>query len=264
MKQHFLYGPEATELGWVPAPRYLLRRQRVFDHLGEGKGRELLDIGCGAGALISELASRGFHCTGLETSEQAQKVARALNSATERTRIVESAEPDWERHFDVILALEVLEHIEDDHGALGEWRRWLKSGGLCILSVPCHMEKWGPSDEWAGHVRRYEDDEFRNLIESQDLKIEAFENYGFPLMPAVDAIRRRHYSDAMQRKAGTTSEGKSQNTAESGVDRTNLDKIYSFCKTPVGLAMMAGALQLQKMFLNGSRGDGFLVVARAP
>src|SRR5262249_29477295 len=156
LKRHFLYGVEAPELGWVPAPRYLLRRDRVLRHLGEGNGRTVLDIGCGAGALLADLAERNFNCVGLESSTQAAQVARAVNSGKRNVSIVTEPGDNWQKKFDVLLALEVLEHISEDHKALETWLSWLKPGGLVVVSVPSHMRKWSVSDEWAGHVRRYE------------------------------------------------------------------------------------------------------------
>lgn len=156
MKRHFLYGVEAAELGWLPMPRYLLRRARVLHHLGRGERRKVLDVGCGAGALLADLSARGFDCTGLETSAKAREIASLINDPFPATRIFDEPRHDWTNRFDVVMAFEVLEHIQDDQAALEGWCAWLKPGGLFIASAPCHMSKWSLSDEWAGHVRRWD------------------------------------------------------------------------------------------------------------
>jgi SAM-dependent methyltransferase len=263
LKRHFLYGIEAPELGWVPMPRYLLRRARVLHHLGRGNGRKVLDIGCGAGALLNDLSARGFDCTGLETSPKAREVARSINCSYPMTTICEEPEHDWGNKFDFVMSFEVLEHIQDDQAALAQWREWLKPGGVFITSVPCHMNKWSQSDEWAGHVRRYEEDQIRKLLSCNGLDVISFETYGYPFLSAIDALRKRHYSRARQERPHTGPHGPSQNTAESGVDRHELRGFYKLCKTPPGLAMILGAIQLQKAFLRSGRGDGFLIVARS-
>lgn len=263
MKRHFLYGVEAPELGWVPMPRYLLRRARVLHHLGRGEGRKVLDIGCGAGALLADLSARGFDCTGLETSPKAREIARLINASCPATAIAAEPGRDWANRFDVVMSFEVLEHIQDDHAAMMQWRAWLKPGGTFITSVPCHMSKWSPSDTWAGHVRRYEEDEIRALLTSSGLEVIRFETYGYPFLRAIDALRKRHYAGALQARPGTGALALSQSTAESGVDRGELRGFYTLCKTPPGIAMMIGAMQLQKAFLRSSRGDGFLIVARS-
>lgn len=263
MRRHALYGVEAPELGWVPMPRYLMRRDRVLHHLGRGEGRRLLDIGCGAGALLADLAARGFACTGLETSPRAREIARAINASSPATSIVAEPQPDWAGHFDVVTSFEVLEHVEDDRGAMAQWRQWLKPGGTFMASVPCHMRKWSPSDDWAGHVRRYEETEFRTLITANGLEVTSFETYGYPFLNAIDGLRRRYYAAALQGRSAGGAGALSQSTAESGVDRHELRGFHRLAKTPPGLAMMFGAMQLQKAFLRSGLGDGFLVVARA-
>lgn len=60
MYVHPVFGPVAPELGWVPAPRYLLRRSRVLRLLATVERGRLLEIGCGAGVLCQEVARLGF------------------------------------------------------------------------------------------------------------------------------------------------------------------------------------------------------------
>src|SRR5688572_255286 len=75
MIDHTSYGRVAPELGWVPAPRYLLRRHRALNLLkGLPRGR-VLEVGCGAGALLNDLAGLGYDCTALESSSEARRVA---------------------------------------------------------------------------------------------------------------------------------------------------------------------------------------------
>jgi SAM-dependent methyltransferase len=57
--------------------------------------------------------------------------------------------------FDLVLALDVIEHIDDDVHALTECRRILRPGGLIIVTVPAFMWLWSPWDEALGHRRRY-------------------------------------------------------------------------------------------------------------
>ncbi|MCB0395259.1 MAG: class I SAM-dependent methyltransferase [Flavobacteriales bacterium] len=64
--------------------------------------------------------------------------------------------------FDIALAFDVLEHIEDDHAAIAEIRRVLKKDGLFILSVPAMPELFGAHDRALGHFRRYDQDMLRS------------------------------------------------------------------------------------------------------
>jgi len=58
-------------------------------------------------------------------------------------------------HFDVLGAFDVVEHIDDDVGAMKDLFRTVKPGGGIMLTVPQHMSLWSPLDEEAGHKRRY-------------------------------------------------------------------------------------------------------------
>jgi SAM-dependent methyltransferase len=67
-------------------------------------------------------------------------------------------------HFDVIGAFDVLEHIDDDLGALGALHRAAKAGGGALITSPQHMSLWSALDEEAGHKRRYEGGELADKV----------------------------------------------------------------------------------------------------
>ena len=57
--------------------------------------------------------------------------------------------------FDLVCAFEVLEHIEDDAGALARWTGLLADGGTLVLSVPADPDRFAAADTAVGHLRRY-------------------------------------------------------------------------------------------------------------
>lgn len=67
-----------------------------------------------------------------------------------------SALPYPDASFDLACACDVVEHVDDDAGALAELARVIAPGGLLLLSVPLHMASWSPFDELVGHRRRYD------------------------------------------------------------------------------------------------------------
>ena len=69
------------------------------------------------------------------------------------------------KHYDVALCFEVLEHIENDLVFMEQINKTLENGGTFCGSVPCYMSKWQAVDELAGHYRRYEADELRLKLE---------------------------------------------------------------------------------------------------
>jgi SAM-dependent methyltransferase len=58
--------------------------------------------------------------------------------------------------FDLVCALDVIEHVDDDDGALAEITRVSRPGGTVLISTPLHPSRWTAFDEFVGHRRRYE------------------------------------------------------------------------------------------------------------
>jgi SAM-dependent methyltransferase len=81
---------------------------------------------------------------------------RSLAARGATTAAVEGALPFPDDSFDAVLAFEVIEHVDDDTGLLGEMARVSRPGGVLVLSTPVHATMWSPLDEACGHVRRDE------------------------------------------------------------------------------------------------------------
>ena len=258
------FGPSAPEQGWVPAPRYLLRRALILRELRTTQPCETLEVGPGAGMLLHELDARGFRCQALEMSEAAREVATALaHEAGRDIRFFAQPQPDWKEHFGLLLAFEVLEHIEHDLDALREWRRWLRPGGTLLLSVPCHMRKWNPVDVWAGHYRRYEHDQLSDLVRSVGLQVEHIRCYGFPLANVAEKVRAKKCARELAGHDEASARAMHDNTARSGIDRRHAASLYPILKSPLGKLAMRSADLAQRPFLHTELGNGYLLRARA-
>lgn len=263
MEYHYLYGPSVTEKGWVPAPSFLLRRDRVLRLLADCNPGLLLEIGCGAGTLLHELSRRGFDCEAMETSPAAQEIASFVNQG--EASIFNSPQSHWEARFDYLLSFEVLEHIEDDANALALWYSWLKPGGTMILSVPAHMKKWTASDIWAGHFRRYEMNQLTDLITATGFNVEYIESYGFPLSNALLPLRARvHARDLARRDVLTKTNDRAHNNDMSGVERSAESRLYPLLKSFPGVMAMRLALFFQALSAKKDWGTGYLLLARKP
>lgn len=92
MNVHELYGPSIQDAGWVPSPTYLMRRARILRRISTLQPGSVLEIGCGAGALLFELGRLGFDSTALETSDAARNIAQALHERS-GARIVSARLP---------------------------------------------------------------------------------------------------------------------------------------------------------------------------
>lgn len=256
-----LFGLVAPSLGWAPPLRYLLRRQRIMKLLGPLAPCQLLEVGCGAGALLDEFATQGHQSTGLETSPRAVALARAIGAATGgRQTLVTEPGPDWDAAFDLLCAFDVLEHVEDDAGALNQWLSWLRPGGRLCLSVPAHRSRWGAGDEWAGHHRRYDRRDLVDLLASRQLEIEHLECYGFPLANLTEWLGSRTYRRLMEQRQGAVTI--SEASAESGVERTDYLRLFRRMDTPAGRLALRTNFGLQALAAGTDLGSGYLVLAR--
>ena len=136
-------------------PRHELRERLLLDlFLSAGPGPEVLNGGAGQGTLSRRLAELGFGVTSTDVSPEAVELLRE-RAPEDVLQADLTSLPFEDERFDAAVLGEVLEHIEDDRGALAEVARVLRSQGVLALSVPANPKLHGPSDVWAGHVRRY-------------------------------------------------------------------------------------------------------------
>jgi 2-polyprenyl-6-hydroxyphenyl methylase / 3-demethylubiquinone-9 3-methyltransferase len=122
-------------------------RRRACRHFGRDantphplSGLTLLDVGCGGGLLSEPMARLGAAVTGIDASKEAIAVAR-LHAAGEglvidyRVGTPESLAGSERRSFDLVLDMEVIEHVPDIGGHLGACATLLAPRGLMILST---------------------------------------------------------------------------------------------------------------------------------
>lgn len=128
-----------------------LERQLLFELLGPVTGKTLLDVGCGDGALASELARRGAVVTGVDP-DPAMIAAARRRAAKENVqlRLVEAKSevlPFRDHEFDCILVVAALCFVPDANLAIAEIARVLKPGGQLIIG------ELGSQSLWAGYRR---------------------------------------------------------------------------------------------------------------
>jgi SAM-dependent methyltransferase len=262
--RHPVLGPALPDRGWVPAPRYLLRRDRVLRMMRHLPAGQLLEIGGGSGALLDELTRMGHLCQAIETSPEARALAGVMLQAYPNVQVHAAAQETWKGHFDYILTFEVLEHIEDDRAALLNWANWLKPGGHLLMSVPAHQRRWSASDVWAGHYRRYEREQLEELLRACGFEPLQTECYGFPLANMIAPVRNWMYGQDLRRqaRAAVAAEDKASNTRRSGTERTVESRFYPLQASLLGTAIMRLNFALQSYFIKTEIGTGYLVLAQ--
>jgi len=156
--------------------------------------------------------------------------------------------------FDLIIACEVFEHLEDDTSAFNSVYRLLKQDGYFIFSAPAFMKKWGPADQYGGHVRRYEKDSLLPQFQNHHFDVIKFWSYGFPLTNMISPISNLYYHFAQK----SSPQSRLNATKRSGVERSLAKKIkflpYSWFMKPFFLC--------QDLVKTLNLGDGYIVLAK--
>lgn len=166
-------------------------RRRILAGLLEGwqppiAGR-ILDVGPGYGVNTAVLARHGpVTAVDLDPVSLAACVARGAHD----TVLADATDPPFgDATFDLVAGLDVLEHLDDDAGALGEWHRILHDDGRLLVTVPAFPCLWGRQDVLAEHRRRYGKRQLRNLLEGNGFRVERLSFFNTLLFPPIAMAR---------------------------------------------------------------------------
>ena len=152
------------------------------------KNAKLLEIGCGTGHNLAMLGKYGevdaLEVDGIARGMAEERLGRAVLAAP----LPELAGlPD--DGYDVVAALDVIEHIPDDKAALEGIARVLKPGGKLVMTVPAHQWMWSAHDVVNHHQRRYSKSGLKRLIEGSPLQLESIGYLNSLLFPVAMAQR---------------------------------------------------------------------------
>ena len=173
MQQHtysIMYQIEGSHW-WFTGRRRILASflERIRQNLPVSDPR-ILDVGCGTGANL-ELLSQYGSAEGVDVSADALAFCRDRGLENVRQGEAERL-PYPDRSFDLVTALDVVEHLDDDVAGLKEIQRVLQPGGSALLFVPAFMFLWGVQDDVSNHRRRYTLKELKESVAAAGLEIE--------------------------------------------------------------------------------------------
>lgn len=159
---------------WFKAKRLLLIKtvKRALKDLN-GNAR-LLDGGCGAGANLKEI-QKFLPAVGIEKSYDGLKFCKERNLKDLLNAELEHL-PFRHDTFDIVLAMDILEHVDDDAEVLSELSRVCKTGAFLIVHVPAFMFLWCDHDVAVDHKRRYTTDELIERLKRAGFNIRSI-NY---------------------------------------------------------------------------------------
>lgn len=173
---------------WFAGRRKMLGR--LISALGIGRDARILDIGTSTGTNLRMLKELGFtRYEGLDASDDAVRWcdSKGLGKVT-KGDVCDMPFPD--SSFDLVLATDIIEHVDDDRRALEEIRRVLKPGAPVIITVPAFSSLWGLQDVVAHHKRRYRGPQVEALIAGAGLRRESAFYFNFLLFAPIYAARK--------------------------------------------------------------------------
>lgn len=153
----------------------------------------VLEAGCGWGINLEALEAAGYRITGLDVSrnmlERLDRPDRQLIEAD-----LSQSLPLDAPTYDCVLALDVIEHIDDDRHAAQELGRLLKPGGRAVFSVPALPELYSEFDEVQGHRRRYTAESLRECLERAGLIVQETAWWGQWMVRVLSGRKTRRRS----------------------------------------------------------------------
>ena len=167
-------------------------RREILKHLLllQKNPKKILDVGCGTGETLNFL-SRLLPETqpyGVDSSSLSVRLSK-LNSLAKVYIANATNLPFKNESFDVVLLLDVVEHIASDKKALYEAKRVLRDGGKIIVTCPATPFIWSIHDSLQNHKRRYTKKVILNLAKRVDLKINFVGYFNFFLFIPIAVIR---------------------------------------------------------------------------
>lgn len=168
------------------------RRRYLLDLLQNvSKDSKILDIGCSSGIFLKDLELLGFkteHLFGVDISENA--IANCKDNGIYNSFVMDAQNITLGIEFDIIVASDCLEHLEDDRKAIRNWYSLLKTGGEMYVFVPAFQSLWSHHDEVNMHFRRYTNHELKAKLIHENLSISKSSYWNFSLFVPVYIFRK--------------------------------------------------------------------------
>jgi SAM-dependent methyltransferase len=172
---------------WFVVRRKLLKS--ILSSVNVPMNSLTLDIGCGTGSNLRALVSAGLHAIGLDRSVYALGLVRRKGGfpllAGDLSHL-----PIKTRSVGLIIAMDILEHLEHDAEGIFESYRVLNNGGILFITVPAFKSLWGIQDVVTGHKKRYSRKEITSKLEKVGFEILKSSYFNFFLFFPIFIARR--------------------------------------------------------------------------
>jgi SAM-dependent methyltransferase len=171
---------------WFAARRTIV--ERMIEGLALPSEAAILEPGCGTGGNFAMLARRG-RLYAMDSDASAIGFAGRRGLAQLARGALPGDIPFGDLRFDLVVMTDVLEHLDDEAGALAALRARMKAGGWLLMTVPAMPWLWSEHDVTHHHRRRYRARELRRLIAGAGFELSCLSYYNFMLFPAIAGAR---------------------------------------------------------------------------
>jgi len=180
MEEH-VYDVLNIDDWWWSRGRRALVKSLVSRYADGAQVKKVLEIGCGTGATIEQLKPLAEIVCGLDISPAALRYCRQRGIDSICVADVSSL-PYQSNEFDLVIGVDVIEHVDNDVSALREIYRVCRPGGLMILTVPAFQFLWSRRDEQHHHKRRYTLSQFRERVADAGFSVKRASYINMPLL----------------------------------------------------------------------------------
>jgi SAM-dependent methyltransferase len=167
---------------------YRERRRLLHRSVRDLRPGRALDVGAAGGGNTRVLRGLGWDASALEFGADGAEVCHERGIPVVRgdaTRL-----PLAPASLDLVVAFDVLEHLDDDKAAAAGVFDVLRPGGTFLVAVPADPRLWSAHDDAVGHVRRYTRQTLSDLLSGAGFELEPMRSWNVLLRPVV-ALRRR-------------------------------------------------------------------------
>ncbi len=173
---------------WFVGRRKLFRRE--ISRFGLDLDARILDTGTSTGTNLRMLGELGYrNVTGVDSSPEA--IRHCADKGLGDVHLGDVCNlPFADDDFDLVMATDIIEHVDDDGRAIEEIKRVLRPGGHLLLTVPAFPSLWGLQDDVSHHKRRYRRTGLLNLLRGSRLQLLRHYYFNFFLFLPIFLARR--------------------------------------------------------------------------
>lgn len=178
---------EESALGGDPMSHwyYVAKCRAIESLIGARKIERILDVGAGSGVISRKLIADGVarQAICVDPNYEDDWVGARRSDRIQFRKSVEEVDAD------LVLMIDVIEHVDDDRGLIAEYAAKAPSGARFVISVPAFDFLWSSHDEFLEHRRRYTLERLKGVVASAGLDVVDARYFFGAIFPAVAALR---------------------------------------------------------------------------